>query len=190
MADYTVIADVSRTLIQLFRDHLVPEPVLQPELIGLASPADKGDLVLSLFLYNIEENGLNRQAFMTPRGNNGLQHPPLAVDLHYLITAHSNAEVATRALDEHSILGRAVQVLYDNATLKGSVLQGSLGYSDEELRVVFEPINMDTMVSLFPSNSPYKLSFSFTVGPVYIDSERVRPMRRVTTAEPKLEGME
>ncbi|MGZ4106294.1 MAG: DUF4255 domain-containing protein [Tumebacillaceae bacterium] len=179
MADSQVIADVGRTLVQLLRDNLTPEPVLQPEQIGLAAPADRGDFALTLFLYSIEQNGVNQMAYLMNGRNE--QTPPLALDLSYLITAHSTAELSTRAIDEHQMLGRAIQVLYDNMMIKGSSLQGSLADANEELRIVMiEQLSLHTAITLFPS-MPYKLSFSFKVGPVYIDSTRTRPVRRVVT---------
>ena len=179
MADSTVVADVGRTLVQLFRDNMTPEPVLQPEQIGLAAPADRGDFALTLFLYSIEQNGINQQAYLMSGRSSSEQPPPMAVDLSYLITAHSAAELSTRAIDEHQIMGRAIQVLNDNTILKGSALQGALADANEELRIVMiEQLSLHTSITLFPS-MPYKLSFSFKVGPVYIDSTRTRPIRRV-----------
>lgn len=179
MADSTVIADVGRTLVQLFRDNMTPEPILHPEQIGLASPADPGDFALTVFLYAVEQSGINQQAFMVNSGTGSQQFPPMALDLSYLITAHSSAEMQTRALDEHQIMGRAIQVLYDNQLIRGSALQGTLADSDEDLKLeMMEQLSMHTAITLFPSK-PYKMSFSFKVGPVYLDSARMRPVRRV-----------
>lgn len=178
MADSTVIADVGKTLIQLFRDNMTPEPVLHPEQIGLASPADPGDFALTLFLHQVEQSGINQQSYYVNNGS-GTNTPPLALELSYLITAHSNAEMTTRAIDEHQILGRAMQVLYDNQMIRGSALQGALADADEEIRIVMmEQLPLHTAITLFPSK-PYKLSFQFKVSPVYIDSTKVRPVKRV-----------
>lgn len=189
MADSTVIADVGRTLIQLFRDNMVPDPILQPESIGLTSPAEKGDFALTLFLYQIDQNGISQQSLMMNRGPNSQQMPPMAVDLHYLITAHSTADAQTKGLDEHRILGRAIQVLYDNLQIRNSALQGSLADADEELRIQLldQQLPMQTMTSLFPS-MPYKLSFGFTVGPVFIDSGRTKPMNRILDRDTQFRG--
>ena len=51
---YTVISDVSDTLVNLLREQLVPEPIKKQVNIGLCSPADKGDFQLTLYLYNID----------------------------------------------------------------------------------------------------------------------------------------
>ncbi|MDB5053996.1 MAG: hypothetical protein JWM44_2046 [Bacilli bacterium] len=186
IGQYTVIADVGMSLIQLLRENMVPEPVLQPEFIGLSSPIDKGDLSLSLFLYQIKESA-DRQTQMLSRGAGTLQFPPMTVELYYLLTAHSAAELQTRTLDEHRILGRALQVLYDHSILKNSALQGSLADTNEELRIVMESLPLDTMLTLFP-NIPYKLSVCFSVGPVYIDSTRVKATKRVIERDISITG--
>lgn len=178
MANYTVIADVGRTLVQLLQENLVPDLIQQPEMIGLAPPADKGDLALSLFLYSIKESGESRQNEMIMRGAGKMQFPPMSVDLYYLITAHSNSEIPVRSLDEHRILGRVMQVLYDHSILRGSALVGSLAEANEEVRIVMNDLKMETLVNFFP-NMPYKLSISYAVGPVNIDSTRIRTTKRV-----------
>ncbi|MFD2171201.1 DUF4255 domain-containing protein [Tumebacillus lipolyticus] len=188
MADFTVIADVGRTLVHLLRTHMTPDPIPQPEMIGLVAPADKGDFVLSLFLYQIEQNGMAQQSYMIDNGPS-VQDPPMAVDLHYLITAHSSADLQTRAIDEQRIMGRALQVLHDNSWLKGSALQGALSDSNEEFKIVMrEPINLHTAITLFP-NQPYKLSFNFMAGPVYIDSGKNKPIGRIVERSDKVEDM-
>jgi hypothetical protein len=186
IGQYTVIADVGTTILQLLRDNMVNEPIQQPEFIGLSHPNDKGDLSLSLFLYTIKESA-DRQTQMVSRGSSTLQFPPMTVELFYLLTAHSAAELQTRALDEQRILGRALQVLYDNSIIQGQALQGSLADSNEELRIVMENLPLDTLISLFP-NSPYKLSVCFSVGPVYIDSTRMKSTKRVIERDISITG--
>jgi hypothetical protein len=186
IGQYTVIADVGMTIIQLLRDNMVNEPIQQPEFIGLSHPNDKGDLSLSLFLYSVKESA-DRQTQMLSRGQNTLQFPPMTVELFYLLTAHSAAELQTRSLDEHRILGKALQVLYDNSIIKGHVLQGSLADTNEELRIVMENLSLDTLISLFP-NTPYKLSVCFSVGPVHIESTRMKATKRVVERDISITG--
>lgn len=189
MADYTVISDVGASLIKLLREQMTPEPVRQPELIGLASPADKGDLALSVFLYSIKENGESRQTHMIKRGSDAIQFPPMTVDLHYLITAHSTAELQVRGLDEHRILGRAMQILYDNSILRGSLLQGSLAERNEEVRIVMESIPAESLTRMWNfADNPYRLSLSYIVGPVNIDSNRIKTAKPVLERDIRIQG--
>ncbi|MBO9606505.1 MAG: DUF4255 domain-containing protein [Paenibacillaceae bacterium] len=189
MGDFTVIADVGASIVKLLREQMTPEPISQPELIGMASPADKGDLFLSLYLYNIRDNGENRQTRMIARGTNAIQHPPMAVDLYYWLTAYSTAELSSRALDEHRILGRAMQVLYDHSVLRGSSVVGTLADQNEEVRIVLDTLNGDQLTRMWNfSDVPYQLSVGYVVGPVNIDSTRVKTTKRVLERDFRIEG--
>jgi hypothetical protein len=168
---------------------MTPEPIPQPELIGLASPADKGDLYLSLFLYNIKESGDNRQTQMIARGTSAIQFPPMTVDLYYLLTAHSTAELQSRVVDEHRILGRAMQVLYDNSVLRGPALVGTLADQGEEVRVVMDTLTGEALTRMWNfADAPYRLSIGYVVGPVYIDSTRIKTTKRVTERDFRIQG--
>ena len=145
----------------------------------MASPVDKGDLALSLYLCSIRENGEARRNEMLPQGG-VLRYPPLAVDLQYMLTAHSAADLHTRILDEHRILGKAMQVLYDNSVLRGPYLEGTLLENGEELRITPENLSSDQLTQLWQfGDNPYKLSLVYRIGPVLLESNRVKPGSRV-----------
>ena len=161
----------------MLREALVPDLVAHPDGVGLAHPHDKGDMNLSVFLFEIKENTEVRSSDMIDQGE-VLRYPPIALDLVYLITAHSSSDVLTRAIDEHRIIGRTMQVLHDHNVLRGEDLVGSLAGTDGSYRIVKEELPLETAVSLFP-NMPYKLSLCYKVGPVYLDSTKTRPVSRV-----------
>lgn len=184
MADYSMIADVGSSLLKLMRENMIPGLVTHPEQIGLASPAERGDINLGLFLYNIEESGANRDTRMRMRGSTAQQFPPMAMDLHFLLTAYSNADTQSRAGEEGRILGRAMQVLYDNSVLRSPYLEGSLVERAEELRIVLENLTPQAMSEIWTfKDVPYKLSVGYLVGPVELDSTRVRTTKRVKERE-------
>lgn len=189
IGDYSVIADVSASLIKLLRENMTPDPIPQPEMIGLASPVDKGDFYLSLYLYNVRESGDNRRTHMIARGTNEIQYPPMVVDLSYLLTVQSPAELQSRALDEHRILGRAMQVLYDHSILRGSMTLGTLAEQDEEVRIVMEPLKGESILNMWNfADTPYRLSVSYSVGPINIDSTRVKTTKRVSETDFRIQG--
>lgn len=174
---------------KLLRERMTPDPIPQPELIGLGSPADKGDLYLSLYLYNVKESGDNRKTQMIARGAGEIQYPPMAVDLHYMMTVQSPAELASRALDEHRILGRAMQVLYDHSVLRGSTVVGTLAERGEEVRVVMDSVSGEGMLNMWNfADTPYRLSVSYMVGPVLIDSTRIKSTKRVLERDISIQG--
>ncbi|MEK3881877.1 DUF4255 domain-containing protein [Paenibacillus sp. PL2-23] len=178
MSGYTIIADAGASLLKLLREQMTPDPVLRPELIGMASPADKGDLVLSVYVCSVRDNAESRRTDMRMEGDM-LRYPPRAIDLEILITAHSNADVLTRALDEHRLLGKAAQILYDNSVIRGSYLEGTLAEGGE-LKVVPLSYSMEDMLRLWQfGDAPYKLSLAYRIGPLQLESNRVKPASRV-----------
>jgi hypothetical protein len=189
IGNYSVIADVSASLVKLLRENMTPDPIPQPEMIGLASPVDKGDFYLSLYLYNVRESGNNRQTHMIARGTNEIQFPPMVVDLSYIVTVQSPAELSSRALDEHRILGRAMQVFYDHSILRGSMTVGTLAEQDEEVRIIMDPFKGESLMNMWNfSDTPYRLSVAYTVGPVHIDSTRIRTTKRVSETDFRIQG--
>lgn len=179
IGSYTAIAEVGASLLKLLREQLSPDPIARPDLIGLASPADKGDLSLSLYLVGVRESGEARRNAMQAQGGQ-LRYPPLALDLTYMVTAHSAAEPLARTLDEHLMLGKVMQTLYDNAVLRAPYLEGSLAMSGEELRITAENMDTDQLVRLWQfGDLPYKLSLVYRVGPILLESTRVKPGPRV-----------
>ncbi|WP_275667892.1 DUF4255 domain-containing protein [Paenibacillus oryzisoli] len=189
IGNYSVIADVSASLLKLLRENMTPDPIPQPEMIGLASPVDKGDFYLSLYLYNVRESGNNRQTHMIARGTNEIQFPPMVVDLSYLLTVQSPAELSSRALDEHRILGRAMQVFYDHSILRGSMTVGTLAEQDEEVRIIMDPFKGESIMNMWNfSDTPYRLSVAYTVGPVHIDSTRIKTTKRVSETDFRIQG--
>ncbi|MCR2802433.1 DUF4255 domain-containing protein [Paenibacillus soyae] len=178
MGNYTIIADAGASLLKLLREQMTPDPVTRPELIGMASPADKGDLLISLYVCSVRENNEARRTDMKLEGD-VLRYPPRAIDLECLITAHSNADILTRTLDEHRLLGKAAQILYDNSIVRGPYLEGSLAESGE-LRVAPLNYGMEDMMRLWQfGDAPYKLSLAYRIGPLLLESSRVKPASRV-----------
>ena len=56
MGKYTVIADVGKSIIDLLKDKLVPEPVSKPDTIGICDPKERGSFVVGIHPYNFKEN--------------------------------------------------------------------------------------------------------------------------------------
>ncbi len=185
VADYSVVTDIGLSLVKVLREELVPELIAHADGVGLAHPGDKGDMNLSLYLYEIKENTDFRSNDLIDQGDR-MRYPPIALDLSYLITAHSASDVLTRAIDEQRIMGKMMQVLHDHNILKGEDLVGSLAGTNGAYRIVKEEIPLETAISLFPS-LPYKLSLSYKIGPVYLDSTRTKSVSRVRERHLKVE---
>ncbi|RLI73949.1 DUF4255 domain-containing protein [Archaeoglobales archaeon] len=178
MSDYTAIYDVGETLIKLLWENIKDDPqvnsiVESEEQITLASPEEMedGSKRLSLFLYHVTEfSYLKNQEMLIE--NSKLRFSPLYLTLHYLIIPYTqNRE------NDHILLGKVMQIFHDNAILRGSTLQGSL---EDELRVTFNPLSIDELNKIWNMlNKPYRLSVSYKVAPVRIDSTREKEAKRV-----------
>lgn len=167
IASYTAIVDAGESIIQVLRDNMTPEPIPSPDMIGLCSPAETGDLRLGLYLYSIKEN----REYRSPEGG-----PVLALTLYYLLTAYSNADIKQRAYDESYILGGALQVLRENSYIDNAYLQGSLAQANEAIHVQQHFLSPEEMqnIWIFPE-VPYRTSVGFMVYPVIIDTDGFIP---------------
>lgn len=169
MGTYQVIADTGKTIVKLLRDNMAPEPVQKAEMIELCAPYEENDFRLSVYLYSVIRNGIY--------SNN----ERLTLDLYYLITAFSKAELKTKAYEESYIIGKAMQVLNQNSILRGSSLVGLLAERNEEIKIMLHNLSIDDMSKIwtFP-NLQYKLSVAYMVSPVVIDSAIEISPKRVT----------
>lgn len=185
-----VIGDVGDTLVQLLRDGITG---LQNDQIVLLSPADaegNNRIRLTLFLYSVVEYPEMKNESPLVASATESRPAPLSLELYYLLTAYpGNAnDPHTNTVEAHHVLGRAMQIFYDNGILTGSVLRGSLLH-DEELRVTLNPITVEDLTriwSVFP-NTVFHPSASYLVTPARIDSERSLVTRRVTQKRAELD---
>lgn len=133
---------------------------------------------INLFLY---------QALPNPawRNQDILQHvrpgesalPPLAMNLHYLVTAYGDGEV-----DSHRLLGQTMSILYDNpilgadhirAATSGSVPGNDLDRQLERVRITWQPLSLEEMSKLWPGfQTQYRLSVAYEASVVLIESTR------------------
>lgn len=119
---------------------------------------------ISLYLYRVTVNEHLRNAGSAERP------PPLALDLHYLLTAWVN-DVA----DEHRILGWLLQSLHSHQTLSGSDLTPEGGWQRGECvhMVPAELSNEDLMRVWDALKRPYHLSLSYIARVVRMGAAQV-----------------
>lgn len=185
MSDYTAISDIGETLIDFLREHM--EDLIAPDSIILFSPGeieDNDDVRLSLFLFQVQENVHLKNQEMQMIDPNTTRYPPLNLDLYYLLTSYPSSGIqdkTERTKEEHSILGRAMQVIYDNAILHGSVLRGGLAGNNEEIHITQFPLSLDDMTKIWTTfqDKPFRPSICYIVTPARIESTRERETQRV-----------
>jgi len=141
----------------------------------LVRDTDPDQNVLALFLYRVVENGEMKNRPLEPKDSNLLRQAPLSLNLLYLMTPLTNS-----ADNDHKLLSKMMQIFYDSAIVKGAALQGVLANTAEELRIILNPITMEDLTKLWSAFlRPFRLSVSYEVKVIYIDSERETEAERV-----------
>ena len=184
MANYTIISDVGNTIVNVLRENMVPDVIPNADAIGLCSPADKGDIVLGVYLYDVKESEDVFDNEMRMYDPHSQKYPSKYMNLYYMVTAYSMSDIKFRSSEEHKILGRALQVLMDHSNLDADLF-GSDGKTDKyPVRIEQLRLDNDERMKLWNMpNVPYKLSLYYKVSPIEIESTRVRQVHRVTRVD-------
>ena len=101
--------------------------------------------------------------------------PPLALNLHYLVTAYGRGESDNDAVS-HRVLGGAMSVMHDHPLLSRSELSAALAGNDlgeqfERLKITQLPMPLDEMSKLWMVfQTQYRISAAYQVTVVLIDS--------------------
>ena len=185
VSDYTTIADVSETLIYLLRSNM--EGLISPDSIILFSPGDveaSDSVRLSMFLFQIVENVHMKNQEMQIINPTKLKYPPLVMDLFYMLTSHPSSRIqdkTERTKEEHSILGKAMQIIHDNSIIMDSLLRGCLIDDGQELHISQTPLNLDDMIKIWSTfqGRPFRPSVCYLVSNVRIESTREKEAKRV-----------
>jgi hypothetical protein len=159
MADYAVISDVSASLVTLLDQELrqLPSPG-RAVLSDLAEDTAPGGPTLTITLYEILEDGpsRNRARPQQPDGTAVVStKPPWGGD----------------PVTEQQILGRAMQILYDDAILAGTMLSGGLRGSADTLKITLIPLTLEDRARVwYAIQQKYRLSVNYEVRVVNLDA--------------------
>lgn len=181
MAKYTIISDVGQAITNILREKLTPEPIDKAEKIGICEPKDRGEYVVGIHPYDIKEDltSQKREPIHLPDGRE--QDPPSMLELYYMISVSSKAQIELKSAEESRIIGKVIQVFKDNQVIPHNYLPDNSKI--EEIPISMIPLEMEEKVKIWTMfGESYKLSVFYLVGPVAIDSEVIRkPERRVET---------
>ena len=131
---------------------------------------------INLFLYQTLLNAAWLNMDMprqTKPGETG--HPPLALNLYYLITAYGASDDDGNS---HRLLGRAMSVLHDHPLLDADEIQAALAGSDlhqqvERVRITPQPLSLEELSKLWTTfQTQYRISAAYQVAVVLIESTR------------------
>lgn len=188
MANYRAIAGASATLRNLLEDRMenpVSVTIAPPDVSVTGMTGSR----VNLYLYQVEENGYLKNQELPGQGHPAAYgHPPLSLDLHYLVTAFGSNEVLPDAdLDAQQILGDVMRVFHDYPVVTEAlhendnpadplILDVSLVGEQESLKITLEPDGLDHLSSLWgalPENS-FRRSVSYHCSVVQIQSQQER----------------
>lgn len=194
VSSYQVIAAVSRALRRLLWEQFDEDPVVR-DIVGsemaivFDNPTDTAaDTAnrLSLWLYEITENEfVKNQPAARDDGPGTVRVAPLALNFNYLVTPFGRSGEADLLL-----LGKTMQVLYDNAT----TLLADADNSAEELHIVLRRLTLEELTLVWQAlRESYRLSVCYEVRVAQVESLRtdaaaVVSERHVTVAAPPLSG--
>jgi len=176
-----VIAAVSealrRVLWEAFEADVVIRPIVGSEAaIVFRNPTETirdSANRLSVWLYQITENEfVKNQPPVRANGPENIQNPPLALNLFYLVTPFAPSGEA-----DHLLLGKTMQVMYDNAIL---FLSDPVSSIHEELRIIFCRLSLEELTRIWEAlKEPYRLSICYQVRVTRVESLRQSGKARV-----------
>jgi hypothetical protein len=153
------------------------------------SNADRDVSLINLFLYQVTPNTGWRNVDLPSRAPNGatISAPPLALDLHYLVSAHGSKELygevllgcAMRLLHETPVLSRATirEILggpespEDPSSLNRELTRADLAGQSELIKVSLQTISSDEAFRLWTAmQGHYRATAAYQVSVVLIDS--------------------
>jgi len=175
VSDFTAIAAVTTTLKNL----------LTQELPGMAvdetkSPADQGSStpLVALYLYRVEHNAFTANMDWQAATATQLNAPPFGLNLHYLLTTYGPDE-----LEIQRTLGEVMRTFHERPIVRRGdpVLAAPLAAMTEELRIVPHHLSLADMLDLWKSfdKVAYRLSVTYEVSTILIDSRSTRNVQRV-----------
>jgi len=205
MSDFRAIGGVSTTLQLLLADRMelpdgltsVPVTIGPPPFSSKDADPRKEDPRVNIFLYRVTENGYLQNQEIPGRGSPGAYgHPPLSVNLHYLVTAYGSVQVPNGGgvmfddTTSHFLLGSAMRVLHDLPVVTEMittvrppsglvVLHDSLRDEFEQVKVTVEPLTLEDVTKVWTALAlRFRLSAAYVVNVVQIESRRRRAFPR------------
>jgi uncharacterized protein DUF4255 len=154
-------------------------PLPSPKLTTSPMPPDKlaGDPMAGLYLYHLSEDASFKNR-PPPPGVRDLRYTPMALDLYYVLSAHSGENDAG-TLTEQLIMGLAVKALRDlpiiddNTMIGGvQVLDPAIRGDDNRVRITLQPVPAAEAVSYWTAgSSPLRLSAYYQASVIFLEPE-------------------
>lgn len=178
MSNPLAIAAVTETIIRILFEGVnaaIPGTTVTARPLDKARNGVTGNQI-NIFMYQVEPNTAWRNQDMPIKVRPGESAaPPLALNLHYLITAYGQNEDDNHG---HQVLGHAMSLLNDHPLLNPDEIEAALPQSDlnnqfERVRISLQPLSLDETSKLWSAfQTQYRISAAYQVAVVLIESDR------------------
>ena len=182
MSTSLIIAAITESLRKILNDAMALDIYLPNTVVTMRSP-DKArgsgtENQLNLFLYQVSPNAAWSNLSIPP--NSGSARPPLALNLHYLITAYGSDD-DTAGIFRHWILGLAMSALHDHpiidenelVSIQQSLGGGIIGDMIEPIRITQQPLSIEEISKLWTTfQTNYRMSAAYLATVALIESTR------------------
>lgn len=185
MSGFEAIAGVSTTLRTLLLDQMVTgaDVTIAPPDVTVAGMDGQR---ANLYLFHVRENGHLKNQEIPGQGHPGTYgHPPLSLDLDYLVTAYgASADGPDADLQAQQVLGDVMRVFHDNPFVADTLLDPSLLGEFERIKITLQPSSIDDLSKLWTAlpETAFRRSITYAVSVIQIESRRPRttpsPVRR------------
>jgi hypothetical protein len=177
------IAGVTAVLQQVLTDRVsaaVNGAIVTARPLDKAQPTE-GKSVLNLFLFQAVTNGAFSNLPM-PGTNPAIDdRPPVALNLHYLLTVFGKDDTDEAPVEGHLLLGAALRALLDQPSLKRSDIRKfapntGLDHQVDLIRLTPKPMTTDDVSKLWTAfQAPYRLSTAIEASCVLIETRPPKP---------------
>jgi hypothetical protein len=177
------IAGVTAVLQQVLTDRVgaaVNGAIVTARPLDKAQPSE-GKSVLNLFLFQAVTNGAFSNLPMPGTHPAIDDRPPVALNLHYLLTVFGKDDTDEAPVEGHLLLGAALRALLDQPSLKRSDIRKfapntGLDRQVDLIRLTPKPMTTDDVSKLWTAfQAPYRLSTAIEASCVLIETRPPKP---------------
>lgn len=180
------ISLITQALINLLKTNIESSPAWPSSLTLGVSPLPpdllKGDNALGVYLYHIHEDPGSKNPSDWGSSRPPVRYQPMALNLHYQITAHSEVGEKFNTLREQLIMGLAMKTLHDYPKLDDTTDIGGnkifpldLQNENNRFHLTLQPIPPNEAVSYWTAGSqPLRLATYYEVTVAMLEPEELK----------------
>jgi hypothetical protein len=176
------LAFVTKTLVEIVRRSIGASPAAPSQTINVTSlPPDRltEDNTIGIYLYHFVEDAAQKNQVWKNRPSTPNRFAPMALNLHYVLCAHSEALASDGPYREQLLMGLATKALHDypivddDTTVAGfPVMPSGMTGDDNKLRITLRHVPANEAVSYWTAGSnPLRLSSYYEVVVAFLEPD-------------------